>query len=72
VSGDPLRARVAAKRAAKRRRREPEPAEPPTGPLVSQGARSELPRSRRQVSPDDAIRAAYYELRGRRVIRLDV
>jgi hypothetical protein len=68
---DPIRAARVAKRSAKRRR-QPEPADPATGPLVSQGARSSAPRSRRQASPDDAIRAAYYELSGRRVIRLDV
>jgi hypothetical protein len=72
VSDDPIRAARVAKRSAKRRRREQEPTEPPTGPLVSQGGRSELPRSRRQASPDDAIRAAYHELSGRRVIRLDL
>jgi hypothetical protein len=71
VSADPLRANLAAKRSAKQRRRQPEPAEPPTGPLVSQGARSTAPTRRRRASPDDAIRAAYYELAGRRVIRLD-
>jgi hypothetical protein len=69
---DLIRAARAAKRAAKRRR-EPAPAEPPpAGSLVSQGARSSMPVSRRQPSADDAIRAAYYELAGRRVIRLDV
>jgi hypothetical protein len=72
VSADPIREARARRRAAKRRRREPKPPEPATGPLVSQGVRSELPRSRRPASPDEAIRAAYYELSGRRVIRLDV
>jgi hypothetical protein len=67
---DPIRAARVATRSAKQRRRQPEPAEP-IGPLVSQGARSTAPTRRRRASPDDAIRAAYYELAGRRVIRLD-
>lgn len=58
---------LAARRAAKKRRRagavEEQP-ERPAPPLVSQGARSSLPPSRTRT-PDDVIRAAVFELKGR-------
>jgi hypothetical protein len=63
---DPVRQALADRRAKKRRRARPveEQAERPAAPLVSQGVRSSLPR-RARPGPDELIRAAVFELRGR-------
>jgi hypothetical protein len=64
---DPVHAARAAKRAKKRRRRT-RPAEAEqwlsTGPLVSQGARSQRPPPRRPTA-DDVLREAAWAARGK-------
>jgi hypothetical protein len=60
----PLHAVRQAKRAAKRQKEPPaQELQPAAKPLVSQGARSSLPRP--QPTPDDAIRRAAMELGSR-------
>jgi hypothetical protein len=63
---DPVRA--AADRHRARKRGQQLPADEPTptaAPLVSQGSRSQLPPMRPQETPDDLLRAAAWEVRGR-------
>jgi hypothetical protein len=68
VTADPIRARLA----LKRRGRQPEPEPTPAPQIVTQGVRSMPPRPRDKRTPDDILRDAIIELKGRpRWVRLD-